>query len=112
MKTHTVGVQMPVALHGREIKIVETTLELPRTYQPQEGQWFYHPIFNGLMPLGPIFFDGFRGWVVITTAGVAYDYTRTLTEWLNAHPVWSETEHPFIEPSSIVLADDTDNEEP
>lgn len=89
-------IQMPVILHGETSEIVETEIELPVWYQPQMNQVLVHPLVAGLMPIGPIFFDGERDTIVISMAGSAYDLTTTLDEWLQDRPHWHKAEKPFI----------------
>ncbi len=89
-------IQMPVILHGEVSEIVEAEIELPVWYQPQLGQYLVHQLTNGLMPIGPIFFDGDRDTIVLTVLGSAYDLTTNLEEWLKDRPHWSKAEKPFI----------------
>lgn len=89
-------IQMPVILHGDVSEIVEAEIELPVWYQPQMGQFLVHQVTNGLMPIGPIFFDGDRDTIVLTTSGSAYDFTTTLEEWLKDRPHWQKAKTPFI----------------
>lgn len=90
-------VQMPLALYDDKTAVVEAEIELADEYVPMRGQWLSHPIFKGLMPLGPIVYDGARKAVVLTTLGVTYDFTVTLDEWLEGRPGWKPAEHSFIE---------------
>jgi len=89
-------IQMPVILHGDVSETVEAEIELPVWYQPQMGQFLVHRVTNGLMPIGPIFFDGDRDTIVLTTGGSAYDFTTTLEEWLKDRPQWQKAKTPFI----------------
>jgi hypothetical protein len=87
---------MPVILHGQVSEIVEAEIELPVWYQPQMGHILVHQLTNGLMPLGPVFFDGKRDTIVLTTVGSAYDLTTNLEEWLADRPQWKKADPPFI----------------
>lgn len=88
--------QMPVVLHGDKSEIVEAEIRLPVWYHPQPGHFMVHDLTDGLMPLGPVFFDGKRDTIVLTTVGSAYDFTTTLDEWLMDRPQWHKAAHPFI----------------
>ena len=94
---YKVFAQMPLALYDDQSAVVETQIELADEYVPMEGHWIFHDVFRGLMPLGPIVYDGKRKSIVLTTTGTTFDYTMTLEEWLREHPAWREAEHPFIE---------------
>jgi hypothetical protein len=87
---------MPLLLYDQQLAIVETELELADEYVPMEGQWMFHKLFRGLMPLGPVVYDGKRNAVVLTTAGTTYDFTMTLEEWLTANPIWKVPAKQFI----------------
>jgi hypothetical protein len=89
-------VQMPLALHEDKTEIVEAKIELADEYIPMEGQWMFHDLFKGLMPLGPVVYDAKRNAVVLTTRGTTYDFTMTLDEWLSTRPQWKKAEHAFI----------------
>jgi hypothetical protein len=93
---YTAFLQMPVILHGEKSEIVEAEIRLPVWYQPQMGHILVHQLTNGLMPLGPVFFDGDRDTIVLTTVGSAYDFTTTLEEWLKDRPQWKKAGTPFI----------------
>lgn len=102
--------QMPVLVHGEESHIVEAEIELPSWYMPQHGHFLVHKLVNGLMPLGPVFFDGERDTIVLTTVGSAYDYTTTIEEWLmdRERAGWTLAERPFIE---MEKKDDSNDDE-
>ena len=89
-------IQMPVLLHGEVSETVEAEIELPVWYQPQMGQYLCHKLTGGLMPIGPVFFDGERDTIVLTVMGSAYDLTTTLEEWLKDQPAWKKAGTPFI----------------
>ena len=89
-------IQMPVILNGDVSEIVEAEIVLPVWYQPQPGHFLVHKLTRGLMPLGPVFFDGDRDTVVLTAMGSAYDFTTNLDEWLKDRPQWSKAANPFI----------------
>ena len=89
-------VQMPVALHDDQTYVVEAEIELADEYIPMQGQWISHDLFKGLMPLGPVVYDGERKAVVLTTKGTTYDFTMTLDEWLARRPSWHKVNKPFI----------------
>lgn len=97
MSDHYVAfIQMPVVLNGNMSEIVEAEIRLPMWYQPQMGHYLVHKLTNGLMPLGPVFFDGERDTIVLTTIGSAYDFTTNLDEWLTDRPDWRKATRPFI----------------
>lgn len=111
-ETFRAFVQMPVILHNETVEIVEAVIDLPWFYHPFEGQWMYHDIFHGSMPLGPILYDGDRKSLVLTTAGAAYDYTVTLEEWLQGRTPWYKAEKPFVTTrKSHGVSGDSDDEE-
>ena len=90
-------VQMPLALYDEQTAVVEAEIELADEYVPARGQWMFHDLFRGLIPLGPVVYDGKRNAVVLTTAATTYDYTMTLEEWLRARPQWYKADKAFIE---------------
>jgi hypothetical protein len=90
-------VQMPLVLYQEKTAVVEAEIELADEYVPMAEQWIFHPLFRGLMPLGPVVYDGERNAVVLTTKGTVYDFTMTLEEWLRARVDWHEAAHPYIE---------------
>ena len=94
---YKVYVQMPLALYDDQSAVVETSITVDDHYMPAQGQWFCHDVFKGLMPLGPVFYDGRRAAIVLTTRGTTYDFTVTLDEWLENRPEWYKAEQPFIE---------------
>jgi hypothetical protein len=89
-------VQMAVELHNKTLEIVEAEIVLPLFYRPRPGDYLYHRLVNGLMPVGLVFFDGTRDTVVLTLVGCAYDYTAKLDEWLKERPEWYKPAVPFI----------------
>jgi len=89
-------IQMPLALYQEKIAVVEAEIELADEFSPQTGQWIYHELFGGLMPLGTIVYDGDRNAIVLTASGTTYDFTMTLEEWLEARPKWHVADRPFI----------------
>jgi hypothetical protein len=102
---------MPLALYDDQHAVVETSIELPNEYVPMCGQWLFHDIFKGLMPLGPVVYDGERKAIVITTHGTTYDFTMTLEEWLAGRPGWAKAEHPFIEAGQTRNPDENQSED-
>jgi hypothetical protein len=93
---YKVFVQMPLALYDDQTAIVEMQIELADEYVPMEGQWLFHDVFDGLMPLGPIVYDSTRNSIVLTTIETTCDFTRTLEEWLSTRSEWQKAEKPFI----------------
>lgn len=94
---YKVFVQMPLALYDNQSAVVETQIDLADEYVPMAGQWMFHDVFRGLMPLGQIVYDSKRNSIVLTTTGTTFDFTMTLEEWLRGRPEWHEAEMPFIE---------------
>ena len=107
---YTAFVQMPLALYDEQTAVVETEIELADAYMPIEGQWMFHDLFHGIMPLGPVVYDGTRNVIVLTTKGTVYDFTVTLEEWLQSRPEWYVAEKPFIavgQPKKDIEEDDS-----
>ena len=103
---------MPIALYNKQMAIVEAEVELADEYMPIEGQWIFHDLFKGLMPVGLVIYDSKRSAIVLTTKATTYDFTTTLEEWLMAHPEWSAvSEKAFIANRDIADDEDPDEDE-
>lgn len=97
MGTYPVVLQMGARLHRDNVAVVETTIELPDNYQPLEGSWLFHPIVNGLVPVGPSVFDAVRNVLVVIIPATVFDPTATLEEWLEQRPGWQKADREYIE---------------
>jgi len=96
--THYVAyVQMVVRLHNDTLEVVEAPITFPIFYRPRMGDYLNHTVVSGVMPVGPTFFDEERDTVVLSIAGLAYDKTTTLDEWLKDRPSWRKAVTPFID---------------
>jgi len=110
--SHTVYMQMTLLLHNDTTAVVERQINLPKWYQPQQGQWIYHNDLGGLAKIGPVIFDGTRDAFVPVLVGTAFDLSMNLDEWLAANPGWYGAKIPFVVLNKKKLEQDTDGNEP
>ena len=96
MKTKPVIVQLPISTYGDVLNVVEKTMELPETYQPEIGSFFVDRVLPGRLSVHWWGYDA-RDQKTYLCLSVGYsDATRTLEEWLAANSGWSVAKDPLV----------------